>query len=83
MRSSLEKVAIMEVIAIFLAFIIGLFAMIQGYLLLILLTLFLISLSLVCEAFVFSQKRQSQHAIKQIIRAVCIFLFVTYLLFQI
>lgn len=83
MRSPMEKFTLIEIISIGIGSILGLFAMIQGYLILLLLTFYLIAISLICEAFIFLHKRDTAHAGKQIVRAVCIFIFITYMIFQI
>ncbi|WP_068673879.1 hypothetical protein [Oceanobacillus sp. Castelsardo] len=83
MRSPLEKFTLIEILSIGIAAVVGLFAMIQGYLILLFLTFYLIAISLICEAFIFLQRRDTAHAGKQLVRAICILIFITYTIFQI
>lgn len=83
MKSPLEKFTLVEILSIGIAAVVGLFAMIQGYLILLFITFFFIAISLVCEAFIFLHKKDTAHAGKQLVRAVCIFIFITYMIFQI
>ena len=82
MRHPYEKFIHIEMMALLSVIIIGLIALIQGYLILIYLCLYLIALSLVCDALVHWYTNQTTHSVKQILRAILIFVITTYLLFS-
>ncbi|RDW22306.1 hypothetical protein CWR48_00945 [Oceanobacillus arenosus] len=81
MRHPYEKFARIELISLVIVILFGLIALIQGFLILIFFSLYLIALSLVCDALLHLYFRNSQQAGKQILRAVMLFIFATYLLF--
>lgn len=81
MRHPYEKFARIELISLVIVILFGLIALIQGFLVLIFLCLYLISLSLVCDALLNLYLRNPHQAGKQIIRAAMLFIFATYLIF--
>lgn len=82
MKHPYEKFILIELITLACAAVIGLIALIKGYLFLILFCLFLISISLVCDGMMEWNLYKSIQALKQVARAVLIVLFSIYFLFQ-
>lgn len=81
MRHPYEKLIRLELITIVLAFVIGLFAIIQTYILLLFLGLFLLAISLILTALVEYHTYRTQEAVKHGIRALFLLLFTAYLTF--
>ncbi|PAV31414.1 hypothetical protein CIL05_01805 [Virgibacillus profundi] len=81
MRHPFEKFIRLELLSIVCVILFGLIALIQGYLLLIFLSLYLLAIGLLCNAMIEWYTHQSASAGKQVLRAIMIFLFTTYLMF--
>lgn len=82
MRHPYEKFIRIELFSIGFAVFLGVFAFIQGYMILMFVSFYLISISLIAEAMVAWSTFHKQQAIKSVCRALLIFLLVTYLFFQ-
>ncbi|RKQ31531.1 hypothetical protein [Oceanobacillus halophilus] len=83
MRHPMEKITLIELISLGIVVIVGLFSMIQGYLVLLFLTLYVFSLSLMCDALIqWNTTGNTLDAGKQALRSLIIFIFTTYLFFQ-
>ncbi|WP_156290189.1 hypothetical protein [Oceanobacillus salinisoli] len=82
MRSPTEKITLIEILSIAIAGFFGLLAMVQGYLTLMLLTFYLVCVSLICDALIYWQKGHTAHTGKQVLRAAVIFIFTTYILIR-
>ncbi|GEM_PF-6676857 len=85
MRHSYEKIIQLELIALGLSILIGIIALIQASVLFITLAIYLIIVSLACDAFIhnftaLAANRQLQ-SLKQAIRAGILFLLATALIF--
>jgi hypothetical protein len=80
MRHPYEKFIRGELVAIVLAVIFGLIALIQGVFFLIIIGLYLVAASLVCDGLIAIYMRNQVHGIKQLLRSVLLFLFATFLL---
>jgi len=78
-----EKFIHLEFLAIFLMLIIGIIALVKKFTFLILLCLFLLGFSLLCEGVKNYYTYEQVDAIKHVIKAVMVFLFTIYLLFAI
>ncbi|RLL42845.1 hypothetical protein D8M04_14955 [Oceanobacillus piezotolerans] len=81
MRHPMKKFALIELVSLGIVIILGTFALIKGFLFLIVLCIYLLSLSLLCDGLIYYQKNDVPHAGKQAIRAFLLFIFATYLLF--
>mgnify|MGYP001344740060 FL=1 len=81
MKHPYEKWFITETVSLILAFLLGIFAMIKGTIILILIALYGIAISLMCEAFIAWSMKRTAIAGKQCIRAIIIIFFSTYALF--
>ncbi|OZU88485.1 hypothetical protein CIL03_12635 [Virgibacillus indicus] len=81
MRHPYGKFIRVEVISLVCLIFIGLIALIQGYLLLIYFSLYLLAIGLITDAMIEWYSHQTAKAGKQVIRAVMLFLFTTYLIF--
>lgn len=82
MRHPYEKFIRIELICLAFVVLVGVFALIQGSSLVILMCFFVLSLSLLCDALILLYSHQTAQAGKQIIRAIMIIMFTTVLLFQ-
>ncbi|WP_100009830.1 hypothetical protein [Lentibacillus sediminis] len=82
MRHPYEKIIRIELLAVACVILIGVFALFQGILLLVFLSFYLLALSLVCDALVDWYGGDTLKAGKQVLRAVMILLFTTFLLFH-
>lgn len=82
MKHPFEKLIRGELAAIILAILVSLFALLKGYALLFLFTLYLLVFSLVCDSMLATYAKQSAHAAKQLTRAVLLFIIATCLLLQ-
>ncbi|SHG68330.1 hypothetical protein [Ornithinibacillus halophilus] len=80
MRQSFDKFILGEIVAIALAVVVGLFGLIQASTLLIILSIYLISISILCDAMVARFTYNQTHALKQFARAITIFIVGTFLL---
>jgi hypothetical protein len=82
MRHPYRKLIQMELISLLFALLIGFSALITGYILIIFLSIYLVVLSLFCDAMLLLHTRHPAEAGKQAIRCVMLFLFTTYFIFQ-
>lgn len=82
MRHPAEKFNQIELISLITAIFSGFLAIIQGYLLLLFLSLYFISLSIAANALVEWTTYQKLSAGKQLARAALLFILTTYLLFK-
>ncbi|GIO26805.1 hypothetical protein [Ornithinibacillus bavariensis] len=80
MRHPYEKFIRGELVAIGLAVFFGLIALIQGVFLLIILGLFLVAASLICDGLIALYMQNQIHGVKQLLRSILLILFVTILL---
>jgi hypothetical protein len=80
MRHPYEKFIRGELVAIGLALLFGLIALIQGIFLLIILCLYCIAASLAFDGLIGMNMRNQTHGVKQLLRALLLFLFATFLL---
>jgi hypothetical protein len=83
MRHPHEKFIRLELLAILLAVIIGIIALLKGFLLVMVLTLYLITFSMIFGALVEWNTRQTNQAGVHFLQAALLFVFTTYLLFHI
>ncbi|WP_010648440.1 hypothetical protein [Oceanobacillus massiliensis] len=82
MRHPYRKLVQMELFLLLFAFLAGIAALIAGYIIILFLSIYLIVFSLICDAMILLNTRHPAEAGKQAIRAVMLFLFMTYLLFR-
>ncbi|MBP2076268.1 hypothetical protein [Oceanobacillus polygoni] len=82
MRHPYRKFIQIELISLFLALLFGLAALVLGYFIILFLAFYFIVLSILCDAMILLQTRHSVEAGKQVMRGIILFLFTTYLLFQ-
>ncbi|MGY0694961.1 hypothetical protein ACW2QC_19715 [Virgibacillus sp. FSP13] len=80
MRHPSEKFIRLELIAILIAALVGVFALIKGFLFIIILALYLIALSMFSGAIVEWQTHQTNRAGKHMLQAILLFIFTTYLI---
>lgn len=81
MRHPYEKFIRIELFSIVLALTIFIFALIKGFILLIICSLLLISISLLADSLISWLTHQKAQAIKQCARAVIIFILAIYIIF--
>jgi uncharacterized membrane protein len=81
MRHPYEKYIRLELITIILVFVLGLFALIQSYILFIFLGLYLLVVSLILTALIEFHTYNTHEAIKHALRAILLFVFTTFLIF--
>ncbi|WP_017798245.1 hypothetical protein [Oceanobacillus kimchii] len=82
MRHPYQKFIQMEVIGLVLSFLSGITALITGWLILLFFAVYLLVLSIVCDAIILMQTRRQSEAMKQAIRAFVLFLLITSMFFQ-
>nr|GGG70927.1 hypothetical protein GCM10011398_13840 [Virgibacillus oceani] len=82
MRHPYEKFIRLELIAILVAVVIGLFALIKGFLLIVILALYMLAFSLASGAIVEWNMNQTNQAGKHFLQAILLFIFTTYMIFQ-
>ncbi|GAB3048151.1 hypothetical protein [Virgibacillus ainsalahensis] len=82
MRHPYEKFMRIELIAIACVVLFGVIALIQGFLIFILLCFYLLALSIFCDAMILLYLHNPPQAGKQFLRAVMVFIFTTYLFFH-
>ncbi len=82
MRHPYEKFILGELISIGLALLFGLIALIRGSFPLLMLSLFLLVISLICTGVIFLYSNRSTEAGKQILRAAILFLLIIYLIIR-
>lgn len=80
MKHPYEKFIRIELLTIGLAGLIGIVALVKGYLISVLICLYLITLSLLAEAMIALSTHQRVQGIKQLVRAAIIFILTSYLL---
>ncbi|MFA1822447.1 hypothetical protein ACDX78_20170 [Virgibacillus oceani] len=83
MRHPYEKYIRLELITIILICLLGLFAIIQSYILFIFLGLYLLTVNLILTALIEFHTYRAHEAIKHVLRAIFLFVFTTYLIFLI
>jgi hypothetical protein len=81
MRHPYEKYIRLELITVIFVLVIGIFAIIQSYILFIFLGLYLLVISLILTALIEFHTYRTHAAIKHALRAVLLFVFTTYLIF--
>ncbi len=81
MRHPYENFIRGELVAIGLALLVGIIALIQGIFLLVILGIYLVSISLVCDGLIAMNMRNQAYGVKQLLRSILLFLFATILLF--
>ncbi len=81
MRHPLEKFIRMEMLLIIIGLFIGIVAWISGWMLFLFFACYLFIFSLICNALVLLHTRRASEALKQVIRAALLFLFLTSLFF--
>ncbi|MEC5424421.1 hypothetical protein QGM71_13050 [Virgibacillus sp. C22-A2] len=82
MRHPYEKFIRIELLSLASAILIGIIALAQGYTLLIFLCLYLLALSLACNALIELHRHEADQAGKQILRAIMLFILASFMLFQ-
>lgn len=82
MKHPYEKFIKMELVFIVCAVLFGLIALIQGYLFLILMSLYLVTISMLFNALIHWHSHRTADAGKQILRAIMLLCFVTFLVFH-
>ncbi|MCG1030309.1 hypothetical protein J5S49_18650 [Virgibacillus halodenitrificans] len=82
MRHPYTRLIRLEIISIICALIIGTLALIKGFITLIFLCVYLISLSLIVDALIHIHTNQAPLAAKQVLRAILLFIFTTYFIFK-
>lgn len=81
MRHSYQNIILIELGTLGGATVIGLIAIIKKSFLFVYLSLYILSVSLACDAIVLWYTYRQQEAIKQLLRAMLLFLFTTFVLF--
>ncbi|SFA97735.1 hypothetical protein SAMN04488072_104270 [Lentibacillus halodurans] len=81
MRSPYEKYIRIELLALALAVIIGLIAIVQGYVIIILLCVYLLAFSMFCEGFLHLNTNKPIDGIKQFVKAGMLMVLATILFF--
>lgn len=82
MRHPYEKFIRLELIAIAAAVIIGLIALLKGFVLVIMIAMYLLVFSLISGALVEWNINQAAQAGKHLAQAVLLFIFITYMIFH-
>ncbi|BAC14982.1 hypothetical protein ACFQ4N_13220 [Oceanobacillus iheyensis] len=82
MRHPYQKFIQMEVIGLVLSFLCGITALITGWIILLFVAVYLLVVSIVCDAIILMQTRRQSEAMKQAIRAFVLFLLITSMFFQ-
>ncbi|MDY0409532.1 hypothetical protein ACFFIS_01940 [Virgibacillus soli] len=83
MKHPYEKYIQIELITLVLACLLGIAALFRGSLWLLVLCLLLMTISLVCDGFIFLHSRRAPHAGKQFSRALLLLFLIAYLLIRI
>ncbi|HLR62854.1 MAG TPA: hypothetical protein VK097_10475 [Lentibacillus sp.] len=79
MRNQYEKYIRVELLTLALAVVIGLIAIVQGFVIIMLLCVYLLAFSIFCEGFLFLNTNRPADAIKQIAKAGMLMLLATIL----
>ncbi|QKY70524.1 hypothetical protein [Lentibacillus sp. CBA3610] len=82
MRNPYEKYIRMELLTLALAVVIGLIAILQGYVVIILLSMYLLAFSIFCEGFLQLNTNRGMDGIKQFVKAGMLMLLATILFFS-
>ncbi|GGJ82989.1 hypothetical protein GCM10007063_01850 [Lentibacillus kapialis] len=82
MRNPYDKYIRMELLTLTLAVVIGLIAIVQGYVIIMLLCVYLLAFSILCEGFLFLNTNHSADGIKQVAKAGMLMLLATILFFS-
>ncbi|MFC4024922.1 hypothetical protein ACFOUV_14095 [Oceanobacillus longus] len=82
MRHPYRKLVQMELISLLFACIIGFSALVAGYIIIVFLSIYLVVLSLFCDAMILMYTRHSVEGGKQAVRGAMLLVFTTYFIFQ-
>lgn len=82
MRHPYEKFIRLELIALILAVFAGIIVLIKGFILLAILLIYLIACALCCEGMIELSTHNRNHAVKHFLQAILIFVFMSYIVFQ-
>lgn len=82
MRHPHDKFIRIELISLAFVVLIGLIALIQGFILILFLGFYLLALGLFCNALIESYSHRTVQAGKQLLRSILIIVFTTFLFFQ-
>lgn len=82
MRHPYEKFIRLELITLVLVVIIGLISVFQGILIIMLFSLYLLAISIFCEALIAMNTHNTAEGAKQFVKAAMLMLVTTILLFQ-
>ncbi|RYG71794.1 hypothetical protein EU245_12950 [Lentibacillus lipolyticus] len=83
MRNLYDKYIRMEHITLGLAVLTGIFAVIQGYAILMVCSLYMIAFSIFCDGVIYASTNNTAAGIKQFMKAGMVLLLSTILLFQV
>ncbi|TFJ93409.1 hypothetical protein [Lentibacillus salicampi] len=83
MRNPYEKYIRIELLTLALAVVIGMIAIVQGYLLIMLFCVYLLAFSMFCEGFLHINTNHAVDGFKQFVKAGMLILIVTVLFFSI
>lgn len=72
------KLTRIEMLSLLFGLLLGIFAIVQSYRILLFLCLYLIVFSLICSAFIASYMNKRAEVVKQLIRAILLFVITTY-----
>lgn len=79
MKHPLEKLIKLEIISMIIAIIATIFVLVKGYTILLFLSLFLLSLSMLFDSFVFWSKHDKTNAIKHSVKGIILLSLTMYL----
>ena len=82
MRHPYEKFIRLELVIIAAAIIIGLTALLKGFILLVMFVMYLLAFSLISGAMAEWNINQATQAFKHFVQAILLFIFVTYMIFH-
>ncbi|HEY4601766.1 MAG TPA: hypothetical protein VIG73_10910 [Cerasibacillus sp.] len=82
MRHPFERLMLWEMVSLGLAFLFGFIALIRGSFSFMIMTLFLLIISLVCNGMLLLYTNRSPLALKQILRGVLVFIIIVILFIQ-
>lgn len=82
MRHPYEKFIRLELVTLVLVVVIGFISVFQGYPIIMLFCLYLLSISIFCEALIHMNTFRTTEGIKQFVKAFMLMLLTTILLFQ-
>lgn len=82
MRHPFEKLIRVEILSIIGAGMIGIFMVFQGFILLMIISLYLLALSMIAEAIIKWHMNDKKQSAKQFSRSIILFILTTYLIFK-